>query len=151
MRGTWMLSFHLLVPPPSLPPTHSFLPSHTSQVPPILLFPILSSFLLQSAAGGEPQAGSEAASGAEGGPPRLGLRWVLEAATPEAGPDSPAPRPGRPTPQCATHWTRDAGVTGMSEDVGGGRPSGPGPGGPGEGGVWSRRGTLGIQSGWPSM
>ena len=33
----------------------------------------------------------------------------------------PRPGPHAPLPQCATHWTRNAGVTGMSEGVGGDR------------------------------
>ena len=96
MRGTcgrWMLSFHLACSFP-LVPSRSFLPSHMFQVLFILHFPILclpSYFRV-------PQAGSHRPMPRERGgrPPRPGPRWVPEAATPEAGPSSPAPRPARP-------------------------------------------------------
>lgn len=47
-----------------------------------------------SAAGGEPQASQDAVSGADGRPPRRGLRWVLEAVF--------LPRPPS---QHAAHWS----------------------------------------------
>ena len=98
-----------------------------------------------------PRAGSRRPAQMPGGrPPRLGPRWVPEAATPEAGPGSPAPRPARPTTQCATQWTRDAGVTGMPEGVGGDRV-GRARGGPGEEEVWRRWGILKVYPWWSSM
>ena len=52
-----------------------------------------------------PQAGSRGqaqAPGAGARPPRPGPRWVPEAATPETGPGSPAPRPACPNLRRAT-------------------------------------------------
>ena len=96
--GHQMLAFHRSVPsfhfllPTLLPLSCPFSSSSSSFIVPL---PFV------SGAGGEPQAGSDAASGAGGRPPRPGPRWVLGAATPEAGPGSPAPRPARPTtPTC---------------------------------------------------
>ena len=90
--GRRMLILLSICPPRSFLPARSFLPF----VPPS--FSSFSAFLLtssQSAAGGEQQAGLDAASGAGGRPPRPGPRWVPEAATPEAGPGSRTPRPAR--------------------------------------------------------
>ena len=97
--GHRMLAFHRSVPsfhfllPTLLPLSCPFSSSSSSFIVPL---PFV------SGAGGEPQAGSDAASGAGGRPPRPGPRWVLGAATPEAGPGSPAPRPARPNLRRAT-------------------------------------------------
>ena len=106
----------------------------------IILLPLV------SGAGGEPQAGSDTASGAGGRPPRPGPRWVLGAATPEAGPGSPTPRPARPTtPTC---HPMDSGMPEVSGVSVGGDRVGRARGGPGEAEVWRRRDTLKMCSGW---
>ena len=90
-----MLAFYRSSVPSFLPSrSHSLLqlaPSHPP-LPQSLSFPLPR----------VPQAGSDAASGAGGRPPCPGPRWVLGAATPEAGPGSPAPRPARPDLRRAT-------------------------------------------------
>ena len=94
--GRQTLSFLLLGSfLPVLPLLSTSLPQFASSYPPLPDTP--SSFLPLPRV---PQAGSRRPAQTlpreRGGPPRPGPRWVPGAATPEAGPGSPAPRPARP-------------------------------------------------------
>ena len=84
-------------------PSSSHIFSHTPVLPdpPILLLPPLPHAIPGVAAGGEPGWSWTTARRPHRGP--RGGDPAREAA-PEAGPGSPAPRPARPTPQCAVHW-----------------------------------------------
>ena len=92
-------------------PSSSHIFSHTPVLPdpPILLLPPLPHAIPGVAAGGEPGWSWTTARRPHRGP--RGGDPAREAA-PEAGPGSPAPRPARPTPQCAVHWKWGGGASG---------------------------------------
>ena len=84
-------------------PSSSHIFSHTPVLPdpPILLLLPLPHAIPGVTAGGEPGWSWTTARRPHRGP--RGGDPAREAAL-EAGPGSPAPRPARPTPQCAVHW-----------------------------------------------
>ena len=104
-----MLAFHRSVPSVPLSPSHS---------PPTLLpLLILLSLIHRPSPFREWRRRGAAGRlrrrlGSGGGPPRPGPRWVLGAATPEADPGSPAPRPGERRGLVAAGYTEDVFLVG---------------------------------------
>ena len=90
-------------------PSSSHIFPHTPVLPdpPILLLLPLPHAIPGVTAGGEPGWSWTTARRPHRGP--RGGDPAREAAL-EAGPGSPAPRPARPTPQCAVHWKWGGGV-----------------------------------------
>ena len=144
--GLRMLAFYRSVPSFPLSPSHS-----PPTLPPLLILLFLTHRPSPSREcrrrGAAGQLRRRLGSGGAATTP--GTALGPGAATPEAGPGSPAPRPARPTtPTCHPLDSRMPEISGVS--VGGDR-MGRARGGPGEGEVWRRWDTLKMCSGWASM